>query len=584
MSEKEMQEQEVQTVAKVQGTLSTEQEAAQDKAQETAREQAGNTAAEDRANAPLKDTRGGRSRKKKKWIKWVVIGAAAAAGVFIFRQRSGSVRYETTTAQLRDIQTSRSFTGTIEPVSQQSIMPDITGVRIEKLEVDLGDTVKKGDVIAELNRSSIEQQIKEMKAQMAASGQSASVSQQLANKNYSDYKSDIDNGLNAQILQATQAIDSAMSQLVSAQQAYNNEVGLNNAQLSQTMLGAMQAVDQAYSSVRAAELQAGQANKALDRTKNRPDSDFVGTSRQDALDSAQNTADSAGLSVESAWTSYNNAVTNFQAAKIQEENALTGAYDALVTAEIGYLNALDAYNVTLNGVREQLETYALQVRQAELGTNDEVSELKLAHLEESLNDCTVRAAADGVITELNVKEGDLVSATSAMATITSFDRMKVSIKINEYDISGAAEGSPVTIRVDALGTEYQGTISRISRTATVQNGVSYFESEVRFDADDAIRTGMSVEVKLVVSDVSQAVSVPSSFVKTKTDGSAYVEMYESDGKTVKQQPVEVGVTDGIYTEIKEGLADGDTVVDTTPSADYLTGNAAVETADGEVEE
>lgn len=576
MSEKEVLRQDTEVLQKAEEVLQPDTEAARP-GEEALHQDA------EKDKAPRKKEK--KPRRKKKWVKWVILGSVAAVGVGLYMNRKANPNYDEATAELRDIQTFRNFTGTIEPVEQQNIMPDITGVRIQKLAVKEGDEVKEGDVIAELDPSSIEQQIEELKAAMTASEQASAVSIKIANRNYSNYRSDIDNGLNSQILSASQAIDAAMAQLVSAQQAYNNEVNLNNAKLSQLVLGAMQSVDQAYNGVRTAELQASQANAALDRTRNKSDAAFAGGSKQDAVDSAQNAADTASLSLENAWASYNNAVTSYKAAKINEENSLTGAYDALVTAEISYLNALDSYNAVLNGVKEQLESYALQAEQANVSANSEVNELKLANLEKNLEKCTVKAPMNGVITALNVKEGDLVSATNAMTTVTSFDTMKVAIKINEYDISGVTEGSPVTISVDALDKKsYDGTISRIARTATVANGVSYFESEVEFAADDDVRTGMSVEVRLIIDDVKQAVAIPSSFVQTRTDGSAYVQCYAEGTKAVTEQDVEIGVTDGVYTEIVSGLSEGDVVVDTTPAINYLTDESSVYVESEEAEE
>ena len=96
--------------------------------------------------------------------------------------------------------------------------------------------------------------------------------------------------------------------------------------------------------------------------------------------------------------------------------------------------------------------------------------------------------------------------------------------------------------------------------ADVDNGVSYFTSEVDFNGDADSRAGMSVEVKLITNDVKKAVSVSSSAIQTASDGTAYVMKYAEDGKTAVQQKVTIGITDGIYTQITEGLTAGDKVL------------------------
>ena len=187
--------------------------------------------------------------------------------------------------------------------------------------------------------------------------------------------------------------------------------------------------------------------------------------------------------------------------------------------------------------------------------------LKLQDLQNQLGDCNVKSPIDGVITQLNVKEGDIAATTQPAAVVTSFDKMKIDIKINEYDILGVEEGKPVTINIDALDKDYQGTIKNISRVATIENGVSYFESEVDFDGDEDARSGMSAEVRLVTSEADNTTSISAEAIQTAEDGSTFVYMYADDKKkTLKEQPVTLGISDGTFTQITEGLYPGDTIL------------------------
>lgn len=500
-------------------------------------------------------------KKKKKWIKWIVIAAIVGAVVFFFVIRSGQSVYPEETVTKRDIVTYHSFTGTIKPVTEQNVLPDVVGVKISKFDVEEGDEVKKGDVIAELDQKSIQDQIDQLKATMGASQTSGDISVRQANKTYSDYKNDIDNGTNQSILSATQAIDTAFASLVAAQQAYNQEVNLNNKQLSSTIQTSMNAIDTAYQGVRSAELTASYKYSELDKTKSRSDGS---TASKDAVDTSQYGADSAGLSLDSAWLSYNQAVSSYNGAKINEENSLTQKYDSLVQAEIAYLNSLDSYNAALQSVDQQLSTYALSIESAHAATNQDANTVKLEQLEEQIDDCTVRAPMDGTVTVISLKEGDVTTSAGSLATVTSFDKMQVSIKIGEYDIKGVEKGTPVSITVDALDKTYDGSISKISRVATVDNGVSYFTSDVEFDADEDVRSGMSVEAKITVEDKKQVLTLPVSLILTNDDGTTYVNAAGGPkGTTPTKTAVEVGASDGMYTEITSGLKGGDKVLDTS---------------------
>ncbi|MBQ9644211.1 MAG: efflux RND transporter periplasmic adaptor subunit [Lachnospiraceae bacterium] len=444
------------------------------------------------------------------------------------------------TAQIRDLENYRSFSGTINPVDYRNVYPDVGGVKVRELLVEAGDEVHAGDVLIELNPEPIQQQIDQQEAQLAASGRSASLSVQQAQSQYNNYKYNLDNNLDSQMLGAQQAIDSAFAQLVNAQRAFNNEVGLNNQGFGTSLMAAMQSVDSSYQGVRSAQLglEEAQAGKSI------------------------NSEASAQLALDSAWQSYNQAVANYNAAKIKEENSLTGLYDSLVTAQFNYLNTIDNYNAAANSSRQQLNNYALQVESARASADQTASQITLNNLYKQIGYCTITAPMDGVVTSLPVKVGDSVTQATLLATVTSFDTMKVDIKINEYDIGGVTTGSPVSITLDATGKTYEGTIASISRVAEVQNGVSYFTSEVEFPGDEEARSGMSAEVKLVLMSIPDVVAVPSAAVQTEADGTSYVLVPGEGREGPQHRTVLTGETDGTYIQIVSGLEAGETYYET----------------------
>ena len=226
------------------------------------------------------------------------------------------------------------------------------------------------------------------------------------------------------------------------------------------------------------------------------------------------------------------------------------------------------YNSTVTQSRQTLQSYSTSVQQAEASADDSVNELKLSNLYSQLDDCTVKSPISGVITELDATVGDMAGTTS-LATVTSFDEMKVEIKINEYDIEGVDVGDKVNLTIDATGDQYEGTITYISREATVSNGVSYFSADVEFDGDDKARGGMSVEAKLIVTDLKDILLIPKDAVRTAADGSAYVLVPSTDAKgkeTTAQQTIEIGATDGKNVEVTSGLSEGDTILYTPSSS------------------
>lgn len=630
------------------------------------------------------------AKKKKKWVKWVVIGAVAAVVVgtmYVSAQNAKSALYEEDTAAIRDIQTYHTFTGTAAPVDEQSVYATVSGVRVTKVNVEKGDTVKEGDVIAELDSSTVENQIAQSEATLdktkeaneetvesaqdtldnaksnAATGldssvQSAKASLVSAQKAYDDAVANMKNNTNSSVLSAKANLDNAQKQyndlveninknldpnlqnaqyqmttayenLLSARNAYNDEVNLNNQQLSNTILTAQTNVDTAYSTLTSAQLGVTQAQESLETYDN---SDILEKSDLTRLKYTQ-AVETAQQSLDAAWTSYNDAERAYDAAKINEESSLTSLYDKVLSAQDAYLHAVDSYNAEVNSLQQQLETYSNSVQQAQeaydaaLASQDQnigtlknsldsaksaysaavnaqsqqiesyenqldqaktnadttTSELALDEQKDTLEDYKLTAPMDGEITALPIKEGDIISAGTAAATVTSFDKMKIDIKIGEYDIVGTEEGDKVEVTLDAIdGKTYEGTIVYIARTATVDNGVSYFEAEVDFDADEDVRSGMSAEVKLTINDLKDVLTVKAEAIQTSDDGTTYVQQYKDEKrkKGLVQVPVETGVSDGTYTEIKSGLSEGDVVCYISESAAMSVMQAVQEEAPG----
>ena len=522
--------------------------------------------------------------KKKKWVKWVII-VLIIAGVFFYLKSKGKDAADSIftkeEVKLRDIKTFHSFTGTVEPVNSNEVMPEISGIKVKEVKVKEGDEVKEGDVLMTLDTYSIQKQIDQLKAQMKSSKDTNSLSVEQAKKSYDDLKESVDKGLNSSIQGAKNSMDSSFASLVSAQNAYNDEVKLNNEKLSDVIKNSIEQCDKAYDSVLNAQNALEQARVA----ENQAESDYNDASSdydeavskfgeesakklkrskeaaQNSLERAKLNTSSASQSLESAWDSYKFAKSGFEAAKMKEESGLTSLYNSLITAQTNYLNAVDSYNSAVLSVNQQLAGYKLSIRQAKVQGDQSLNNLQLKDLEKQLKDCTIKAPATGIITSLPAQKGTFTSSTASLCTITDFGEMKIVIKIGEYDIQGVNENDNVEILIDALGKKtYEGTIKHIDKTATVVNGVSFFKAEVSIKADQETRSGMSAEVKLVIDDLKNVVTVSSEAIQTDEDGSYFVNVYGKDGVSIEKKKITIGATDGSYTQVTSGLSEKDTVL------------------------
>ena len=504
-----------------------------------------------------------RKRSRSILRKFIILGMAIVAVVLLFLRKarqSTTVQYQSDTATVRDISSTNSYTGTIEAVDSQSVMSAVSGVKVTEVLVEEGDTVQEGDVIAKLDTSNIDEQISEKEATMNATATSNALNIQSAQAKYNNLKQNLDDGLDQSTQNALAQIDSAMQNLVSAQQSYNDEVNLNNAQLSQTILSAIQQMDKMYDQLQIAALNTQQSVDSKSHAQQQASD--AGKS-YDSFSDDQN-IDAAQVQEEQARDNYEQAKTSYEQAKINEENQLTKLYDDVITAQNNYLNAIDSYNATVRSTQQTLEEYQRGIQQAEANADSTTSQLQLDDLKDSLSDYEITAPMSGTVTSLNIKVGDItqVSSTSTLATITSYDQMKVELSVSEYDVSNLSKGDKVTVTVDAVNKDFEGTISSVSAVGSSNNGIAYFSVEVQFTPDASVMVGMTADVSQTIREAKDAVTVLSDAVATGSDGSSYVLVKGTNEKGTSdyvQKAVTLGSSDGTYTEITSGLNAGDTV-------------------------
>ena len=94
----------------------------------------------------------------------------------------------------------------------------------------------------------------------------------------------------------------------------------------------------------------------------------------------------------------------------------------------------------------------------------------LKNQEDNLKNATVEATATGVITELYVDEGDLVSAGAPIADILDRENMKLVVPFHSADAAGFSLGQAATVTVDGTLETISGAIDAIDATDSVGAG------------------------------------------------------------------------------------------------------------------
>ena len=510
--------------------------------------------------------------KKHKIIVILLLAAICALlvkGIFFKDETAG---YTEETAEKRDIVTYNSFVGNVEPASDFNLVAQASEEAVQVL-VEKGDKVKAGQVIARLDTTNIDYNIRLQEATLKTTKKSNQYNISDAKRGYENYKETIDKGLNS-------SLESARMQMETA------EKGVNDAQKEYDKAKAS-IEDGSYESIQSVYLQREQAYRAYDLAKDaaydarsyyydarkayndaqdaadaaaaddpaKASLESMAASLKTAMQSAEAQMNSAERSVDSAKGSYDDACKTFDNAK---NNILDKLEDAIENAQISYDNTKKSFDVIQLQVNQQLEGFEATLEKTKALSDVSAAEIQLASLKSTRKDYVITAPISGTVTDLLIEKGDMVTMGMPIATIANLDTMQVSIKVDEYAIKNVSVGSPVKIYIDALEKDYEGTLIEVDRTATVEGGVSYFNAKVSFTPDEAVKSGMSVEVKLTRVDEKDVVSLSQNSLQYHDDNTAYIYVKDENGKMV-EKTLELGASDGIYVQITEGLSEGDKI-------------------------
>ncbi|MFA6146269.1 MAG: HlyD family efflux transporter periplasmic adaptor subunit [Patescibacteria group bacterium] len=208
----------------------------------------------------------------------------------------------------------------------------------------------------------------------------------------------------------------------------------------------------------------------------------------------------------------------------------------------------------------------------------------LTSAKQTLADYFIQAPFDGVVAELNVKNGDSISSGTSVITFITKQKM-AEVTLNEVDIAKVKTGQKVTITFDAIeDLSISGEVIETDAIGTVSQGVVTYNVKIGFDTqDERVKSGMSMSATIIIDVKQDALLVPNSAVKT--GDTSYVEMFDStinpknsttNTATVAaknsptQQPIQTGLINDSFTEILSGLKEGDWVVSGTNSSSSTT--------------
>jgi multidrug efflux pump subunit AcrA (membrane-fusion protein) len=138
--------------------------------------------------------------------------------------------------------------------------------------------------------------------------------------------------------------------------------------------------------------------------------------------------------------------------------------------------------------------------------------------------------------------------------------MELQVEVDEIDITEVKVGQRAIIELDALPTiPMESKVSSISLLPTIESGVIVYDVKIDFDVPEGtgIRDGMSATVDIVVTERNNVLLVPDRAIRQDSPGNPIVEVMVNE--QIEERTVVTGISDGLQTEILDGLEEGEVV-------------------------
>lgn len=195
--------------------------------------------------------------------------------------------------------------------------------------------------------------------------------------------------------------------------------------------------------------------------------------------------------------------------------------------------------------------------------------LNSSWLSYQLSSPVVTAPVDGILTNLVVVEGMIVSNTQNSTTnIVSSQQIAViqnefkplaSFNLSEIDVSKVKPGQKATITIDSLtGKTFTGNVMTVDKIGVVSSSVTNYPVIIQFDTNiPQILPNMATSAHIILESKDDILFIPSAAIQNSGDQNMARLLKNGKEQLV---PVELGIASDTQIEIISGLKEGDTVI------------------------
>jgi HlyD family secretion protein len=515
----------------------------------------------------------------------LVVAAIAAGGLWYYRNRvasaagaSGSTYTQVVAVKQGNLSSTLSVVGSLEASQSASLAFErmSSTAKLATLTVKTGATVTAGQTLATIDPAAYQQALDQAKSDLLA-----------AEKKLADLTTA---ATALETAQADVTVAKAQQSLAQAKADLADLIG-------QDLTSLERAVKDAQDGITILEIQAtlaeydslAKSERDLTYTVNwyeRRITELQALKVPNLEQSAELTKDMELLAAAKADLARvklerNLAAKSSAAEMLKAKATLATAQEALATARAGgdklvvakaqvAVNDAQVLLQSAQEARKKLDEGADATTIATARADVDKKKLAVTEAEAALTGTTLKAPFGGTILKTNVSVGDQVAANTVVLTMANLKTLRVEASIAETSIRQVAVGQTAAITFDAYpGQTFQGKVLEVPMQGALQGGVTVYAVPISLTGAEklSLLVGMTANVKVQVGSVSNALLIPTLALQRASGQYQVLVANTSDPNGAPEAvPVEVGLSDGTYTQITKGLNLGDQVVYTIASS------------------
>jgi HlyD family secretion protein len=403
--------------------------------------------------------------KKQLMLGGGALAVVVLAGFYFWGKDSGTPQYMTARVDRGSLRNTVTATGTLQAVTTVQVGSQASGT-ISALYADFNSTVKKGQVVAQLDPSVSKAQVEQARANLQQARASLTQAQ-------------------AAVVNSRAGVSDAQAKGLAAKSTVqNNQAGVSGAEANVAVLKAQQ--DDAMSLLKQQEslLKSGVI--------------------------AQRDYDVSLTAYKTAEARYNQAVAQLNQAKLTEQSASSAGIASSQAA-------VEQSQAQVKQSQAQVQQAAAQVQQAQAALS--LAEVNLSHT-------TIASPIDGVVVSRDVNVGQTVAASLSAPTLftiaNNLTQMQVIANIDQADIGLVEQAKSVKFTVDAFpGKDFDGKIEQMRlNPQNVQNVVTYNVVIDVNNPEQRLKPGMTANLTITIDERNNVLKVTNAALRfTPTDAS-----------------------------------------------------------------